>query len=107
MAEIIDRYGPTPPDVDLLGELMGVKAIARKIGALALEISSTRVAVALADGNAFARALLATGWRRLPDGRYAIAPAPGVRPGVAAPSPAPTGPAAARRALLDALARAT
>src|SRR5213075_55555 len=41
MAEIIDRYGPTPPDVDLLGELMGVKAIARRAGALALEISAT------------------------------------------------------------------
>jgi len=95
MAEIIDRYGPTPPDVDLLGELMGVKAIARNAGALALEISGTRVAVALADGNPTARLLLATGWRRLPDGRYAIAP------------PAPGGPAGARRALLDALARAT
>jgi transcription-repair coupling factor (superfamily II helicase) len=95
MAEIIDRYGPSPPDVDLLAELMGVKAIARNAGAIALEISTTRVAVALADGNPVARALLATGWRKLPDGRYAIAP------------PAPGGPAGARRALLDALARAT
>jgi transcription-repair coupling factor (superfamily II helicase) len=117
MAEIIDRYGPTPPDVDLLGELMGVKAIARKLGALALEISSTRVAVALAEGSSFAPALLATGWRRLPDGRYAMAPGVGVgaRPGAQAPGAAPAahtgsgpgGPAAARRALLDALARAT
>jgi len=95
MAEIADRYGPVPPDVVLLGELMGVKAIARGAGALALEISAARVAVALAEGNPVARALLAGGWRRLPDGRYAIAP------------PAPGGPAGARRALLDALARAT
>jgi transcription-repair coupling factor (superfamily II helicase) len=95
LAEITDRYGPTPPDLDLLGELMGVKAIARNAGALALEISSARVAVALADGNPVARALLATGWRKLPDGRLAIAP------------PAPGGAAGARRALLDALARAT
>jgi transcription-repair coupling factor (superfamily II helicase) len=95
MAEIADRYGPTPADVILLGELMGVKAIARGAGALALEISAARVAVALADGNPLARALLAGGWRKLPDGRYAIAP------------PAPGGPAGARRALLDALARAT
>jgi transcription-repair coupling factor (superfamily II helicase) len=95
MAEIADRYGPTPRDVVLLGELMGVKAIARNAGALALEISTARVAVALADGNPVARALLAGGWRKLPDGRYAIAP------------PSPGGPAAARRALLDALARAT
>jgi transcription-repair coupling factor (superfamily II helicase) len=95
MSEISDRYGPIPGDVVLLGELMGVKAIARGAGALALEISSTRVAVALPDGSALPRALLAGGWRKLPDGRYAIAP------------PAPGGPAGARRALLDALARAT
>jgi transcription-repair coupling factor (superfamily II helicase) len=95
MAEIADRYGPVPGDVVLLGELMGVKAIARNAGALALEISAARVAVALAEANPVARALLAGGWRKLPDGRYAIAP------------PAPGGPAGARRALLDALARAT
>jgi hypothetical protein len=74
---------------------MGVKAIARNAGALALEISSARVAVALPEGSPVARALTATGWRKLPDGRYAIAP------------PAPGGPAGARRALMDALARAT
>jgi transcription-repair coupling factor (superfamily II helicase) len=95
MAEIADRYGPVPGDVILLGELMGVKAIARNAGALALEISAARVAVALAEGNPLAPALLASGWRKLPDGRYAIAP------------PAPGGPAGARRALLDALARVT
>jgi transcription-repair coupling factor (superfamily II helicase) len=98
MAEIIDRYGPSPADVDLLAELMGVKAIARGAGVLALEISHARVGVALptdAAGTQLARGLLATGWRKLPDGRFAIAP------------PAPGGPAGARRALLDALARAT
>ena len=95
MAEIADRYGPIPGDVALLGELMGVKAIARGAGALALEISSARVAVALPEASPVGRALVAGGWRRLPDGRYAIAP------------PAPGGPAGARRALLDALARAT
>jgi transcription-repair coupling factor (superfamily II helicase) len=95
MAEIEDRYGPLPGDVVLLGELMGVKAIARGAGALALEISAARVAVALPDASPVGRALLAGGWRRLPDGRFAIVP------------PAPGGPAGARRALLDALARAT
>jgi hypothetical protein len=74
IAEIADRYGPVPGDVVLLGELMGVKAIARNAGALALEISAARVAVALAEANPVARALLACGWRKLPDGRYAIAP---------------------------------
>jgi transcription-repair coupling factor (superfamily II helicase) len=95
MTEIADRYGPIPGDVVLLGELMGVKAIARGAGALALEISSARVAIALPEASPLPRALLAGGWRKLPDGRYAIAP------------PEPGGPAGARRALLDALARAT
>jgi transcription-repair coupling factor (superfamily II helicase) len=95
MTEIADRYGPIPGDVALLGELMGVKAIARGAGALALEISSARVALALPEASPLSHALLAGGWRKLPDGRYAIAP------------PAPGGPAGARRALLGALARAT
>jgi transcription-repair coupling factor (superfamily II helicase) len=94
MAEISDRYGPWPGEVVLLGELMGVKAIARSIAATTLEISTARIAVALPDGDA-ARHLLAGGWRKLPDGRYAIVP------------PSPGGAAAARRCLLDALGRAT
>ena len=76
MAEIADRYGPLPGDVVLLGELMGVKAIARTLGVLALEISASRVAIAVPNGDAgpTSRAALAAGWRKLPDGRYAIAP---------------------------------
>jgi len=95
LAEIADRYGPIPGDLALLGELMAVKAIARGAGAIALEISAARVALALPEPSEVGRALLAAGWRKLPDGRFAIAP------------PAPGGPAGARRALLDALARAT
>ncbi len=95
MAEIADRYGPVPGDVVLLGELMGVKAIARKAGVLALEISSTRVAVAVMPDTDLVKQLSWAGWKRLPDHRWSITP------------PAPGGPAGARRALLDALARAT
>ena len=58
MGEIADRYGPMPGDVMLLGELMGVKAIARGAGVLALEISSSRVAVALPDSTPVAKLLL-------------------------------------------------
>jgi transcription-repair coupling factor (superfamily II helicase) len=95
MAEIADRYGPVPGDVVLLGELMGVKAIARKAGIVALEISSTRVAVAVVPDSDLVKQLSWAGWKRLPDHRWSITP------------PAPGGPAGARRALLDALARAT
>ena len=94
MAEIGDRYGAVPGEVVLLGELMGVKAIARGLGALALEISSARIAIAVL-GEAVGKACLAAGWRKLPDGRFAIAP------------PAPGGPAAARQVLLGVVARAT
>ncbi len=94
MSEIEDRYGPLPGEVVLLGELMGVKAIARSIGATALEISSARIAIAVTDPEP-ARYLLAAGFRQLPDGRLAIQP------------PSPSGPAAARRCLLEALGRAT
>ncbi len=92
MAEISDRYGPLPGDTILLGELMGQKAIARRIGALALEISQSRVAIALPEGSVMAAAALAAGWRRLPDGRFATANA---------------GAGAARQALLAVLDRAT
>ena len=88
MTELSDRYGPLPGDVVLLGELMGIKAIARKLGVLALEISGSRVAVALPDDARVRSAVTAAGWRRLPDGRYATQPP-------------------ARQALLGVLARAT
>jgi transcription-repair coupling factor (superfamily II helicase) len=89
MNEIADRYGPLPGDVVLLGELMGIKAIARKLGVLALEISSSRVAIAFAPDDArLTNAVSGSGWRRLPDGRYATQPP-------------------ARKALLEVQARAT
>ena len=92
MTEISDRYGPLPGDVVLLGELMGQKALARQIGALALEITQTRIAIALPDGSPMGQHALAAGWRRLPDGRFTMA----IKDS-----------AAARQALLAVLARAT
>ncbi len=83
MTEIADRYGPPPGEVILLGELMGIKALARRIGALALEISAARVAIALPPGHVPP----AAPWRRLPDGRYA-APPP-ARPALLALQPRP------------------
>ncbi|HEX5063384.1 MAG TPA: DEAD/DEAH box helicase, partial [Kofleriaceae bacterium] len=73
MTEIADRYGPVPGDAILLGELMGIKAMARKLGVLALEVSSTRVAIALPDDSPL-HAKIPSSWRRLPDRRYAANP---------------------------------
>ncbi|HEY5926084.1 MAG TPA: transcription-repair coupling factor [Kofleriaceae bacterium] len=73
MNEISDRYGPLPGDAILLGELMGIKAMARKLGVVALEVSSSRVAIALPDGSPLHKRIPAN-WRRLPDGRYASTP---------------------------------
>ncbi|HTR52834.1 MAG TPA: transcription-repair coupling factor [Kofleriaceae bacterium] len=70
--EIADRYGPLPGDVILLGELMALKAIARSLGALALELSTARVAIALPADSPVDP--VRAGWRRLPDGRFAAAP---------------------------------
>ncbi|MDQ3338029.1 MAG: transcription-repair coupling factor [Myxococcota bacterium] len=95
MDEISDRYGPLPGEVVLLGEIMGVKAIARRMDLLQLEISSTRIAVAFMPDNPLLQPLIAVGFRKLPDGRFGMTP------------PAPGGPAGARRALLDAIARGT
>ncbi len=74
MAEIADRYGPVPDDTIILGELMAQKALARRLGALTLEVSASRVAIALADNSVVGPAALKAGWRQLPDGRYASAP---------------------------------
>jgi transcription-repair coupling factor (superfamily II helicase) len=95
MEEISDRYGPLPGEVVLLGEIMGVKAIARRMDLLQLEISASRIAVAFLPDNAFLQRLISVGFRKLPDNRFGMAP------------PAPGGPVGARRVLLDALARAT
>ncbi len=95
MAEIGDRYGDLPGDVILLGELMGVKALARRLGALALELSQTRVALALPADTPWIQPMVQTGFRKLADGRLGMVP------------PSPGGAAGARRALLDVLARAT
>jgi len=73
MGEIADRYGPVPGDAILLGELMGIKAMARRLGVLALEVSSSRVAIALPDDSPLHKRIPAN-WRRLPDGRYASTP---------------------------------
>jgi transcription-repair coupling factor (superfamily II helicase) len=45
--EIADRYGNRPSEVDLLAELMILKIYGRQIGAQSIELTDTRLAVAL------------------------------------------------------------
>jgi transcription-repair coupling factor (superfamily II helicase) len=97
MNEISDRYGPLPGDVILLGEQMGIKAIARKLGVLSLEMSSSRVAIVAPEH--VTKLAAAAGWRRLPDGRYAAQTSQITGQKDSA--------AAARKALLELSARAT
>jgi transcription-repair coupling factor (superfamily II helicase) len=47
LEEIADRYGAPPDEVKLLAELMVVKAYARHLGAVSLDISETRLTMAL------------------------------------------------------------
>jgi transcription-repair coupling factor (superfamily II helicase) len=47
--ELADRYGPTPPEVDVLADIMIVKGIGRRLGARAIELSEVRLGLALGD----------------------------------------------------------
>jgi transcription-repair coupling factor (superfamily II helicase) len=49
VTELTDRYGDAPDEVQLLAQLMQIKALARRLRASALELSDTRVSLALAD----------------------------------------------------------
>jgi transcription-repair coupling factor (superfamily II helicase) len=72
MSELVDRFGDAPRAVHQLVALMGLKIIARALGATALELTKARVAVALPAGTPLP-AKLPDGWKKLPDGRVAHA----------------------------------
>lgn len=76
--EMQDRYGPAPGEVETLGQLMICKALARGLGALTLEITRSRLALALGEdeNSAMDPAKVATlvgqrgsGWKLTPEGR--------------------------------------
>jgi transcription-repair coupling factor (superfamily II helicase) len=76
LAEMHDRYGPEPEEVRTLGVLMDLKARARALGALSVELAKSRVAVALGEGTPLDAARVAqlvmrprTRWRLTPDSR--------------------------------------
>jgi transcription-repair coupling factor (superfamily II helicase) len=49
IAEITDRYGVPPDEVDILADIMVVKSLGRRLGARAIELSEVRLGLALAD----------------------------------------------------------
>jgi transcription-repair coupling factor (superfamily II helicase) len=51
LTEIEDRYGPLPLEVTTLGDLMVLKGYARKLRAVSLDLSTTHLALALAEDS--------------------------------------------------------
>jgi transcription-repair coupling factor (superfamily II helicase) len=49
VAELTDRYGAPPDEVGVLAEIMIVKGLGRRLAATAIELSESRLALALAD----------------------------------------------------------
>jgi transcription-repair coupling factor (superfamily II helicase) len=93
--EIVDRFGPLPFDAQLLCELMGAKAHARALGAVAIEISRSKVALAMPAQSPWTSRLKIVGWKLQTDGRWLYPLAP------------PGGAAAATTLLLALLSRGT
>ena len=67
--EIADRFGPLPGETLLLADLMIVKALARAVDATAVELTRTRLAVALGPSTPVDARTLPKGWRLDRDGR--------------------------------------
>ena len=49
--ELRDRYGDPPEEVGILADIMVVKSLGRRLGALAVELSQTRLALALSENT--------------------------------------------------------
>jgi transcription-repair coupling factor (superfamily II helicase) len=98
LAEIADRYGPPPADLLLLCDLMVIKALARRLHAVAVELTAARLALALPASTPLDPGRLSAPWRVTPDGRL-------VRALTADEARAPA--QAARRHLLELAARVT
>ncbi len=76
ITELTDRYGDPPEEVQLLAQLMRVKALARRLRAVTLELSETRLSLALADDTPLQPAAVmklvsqrGTHWKLTPDMR--------------------------------------
>jgi transcription-repair coupling factor (superfamily II helicase) len=93
--EMADRFGTLPPDATLLCELMALKTAARPTEAIAIEITRTKVALALPPHSPWVAPARALGWKQTPDGRLVHALA------------SPGGAAEGKRLLLALTARGT
>ncbi len=51
LAEILDRYGPRPDEVDALGELMVVKGLAASLGATVVDLTESRLSLTLNEAT--------------------------------------------------------
>ncbi len=76
LAELRDRYGSPPDEVATLGDIMVVKALSRRLHAAAVELSQTRLALALRPTTPLSPAQVAklvdgkrSQWRLSPDQR--------------------------------------
>ena len=49
LEEMVDRYGPLPSEVSILADLMVIKALARRLRAASVELTPTRLTLALGD----------------------------------------------------------
>jgi transcription-repair coupling factor (superfamily II helicase) len=69
LEEIADRFGPLPGQVLLLADLMVLKALARRLGATAVELTRVRLAIALGPPTPVQVDRLPPPWRLERDGR--------------------------------------
>jgi transcription-repair coupling factor (superfamily II helicase) len=51
LAELRDRYGPPPEEVDALIEVMGIKGLGIRLGATLVDLGESRLAVRLGEGT--------------------------------------------------------
>jgi transcription-repair coupling factor (superfamily II helicase) len=95
--EIQDRYGPLPGEVLLLADLMVVKALARRIDAISVELTRSRLAIGLAASTPIDVTKVPGPWKLERDGRLHVP--------IGATETAPA--EAARRRLQSLIERAT
>ncbi len=86
MAEVTDRYGEPPVEARLLAQVMGLKTLVRRSGAVGLDVGAGRMTLSFVAGASLDPARLmrltlppASGWKVSPDLRLSHAFDPGER----------------------------